>query len=53
MRTLALLLLSVAVLALPAQARTLTVFAAASTVQVLDEVRNDWNADRTPRIRVV
>lgn len=53
MRKLALLVLSAVVLALPAQARTLTVFAAASTVQVLDEVRNDWNADRTPRIRVV
>jgi len=53
MRTLALLLLSVAVLALPAQAKTLTVFAAASTVQVLNEIRNDWNAEGTPRIRVI
>lgn len=53
MRTLALLLLSVAVLALPAQAKTLTVFAAASTVQVLNEIRNDWNAEGTPRIRII
>ena len=34
-----------ALLAAPAHARNLTVFAAASTVQVLDEIRNEWNAE--------
>ena len=42
-----------ALLAAPAHARNLTVFAAASTVQVLDEIRNEWNANQTPQFRVV
>ena len=42
-----------ALLAMPARAKTLTVFAAASTVQVVDAVRNEWNANQTPQFRVV
>lgn len=37
----------------PASAKDLTVFAAASTVQVLDEIRNTWNAENKTRLRVV
>lgn len=42
-----------ALLAAPAHARNLTVFAAASTVQVLDEIRNEWNAENKTRLRIV
>lgn len=42
-----------ALLAAPAHAKNLTVFAAASTVQVLDEIRDAWNAANTPEIRIV
>lgn len=37
----------------PAHAKNLTVFAAASTVQVLDEIRNTWNAENSPQVRIV
>lgn len=54
MRGLILLMLCVAGFpALTAHAKTLTVFAAASTVQVLDEVRNEWNAENDTRLRIV
>jgi molybdate transport system substrate-binding protein len=53
MRNLPFLVICAAFLALPAQAKSLTVFAAASTVQVLDEIRNDWNAAHTPQFRVI
>lgn len=58
MRSLSYLVLFVAgILALPAHApahaKNLTVFAAASTVQVLDEIRNTWNAENSPQIRIV
>ena len=54
MRSLPLLVLFLAgILAMPAHAKTLTVFAAASTVQVVDAVRNEWNANQTPQFRVV
>lgn len=42
-----------AFLAAPAHAKNLTVFAAASTVQVLDEIRNEWNAENKTRLRIV
>lgn len=54
MRGLILLMLCVAGFpALTAHAKTLTVFAAASTVQVLDEVRNEWNAENEIPLRIV
>ena len=58
MRSLSYLVLCVAgILALPAHApahaKDLTVFAAASTVQVLDEIRNTWNAENSPQVRIV
>jgi molybdate transport system substrate-binding protein len=58
MRSLSYLALCVAgILALPAHApvhaTNLTVFAAASTVQVLDEIRNTWNAENNPQLRIV
>ncbi len=58
MRSLSYLLLCVAgILALRAQApvhaKNLTVFAAASTVKVLDEIRNTWNAENSPQLRIV
>ena len=54
MRSLPLLVLFLSgILAMPAHATTLTVFAAASTVQVVDAVRNEWNANQTPQFRVV
>jgi len=54
MRSLPLLVLFLAgILTMPAYAKTLTVLAAASTVQVVDAVRNEWNANQTPQFRVV
>lgn len=54
MRSLFLLVLCIAAMpAMPAHAKTLTVFAAASTVQVFDQIRTAWNAENTPQLRVV
>jgi molybdate transport system substrate-binding protein len=54
MRSLFYLVLFLAgILALPTHAKNLTVFAAASTVQVLDEIRNTWNAENSPQLRIV
>lgn len=54
MRSLSLLVIFAAgILAAPAHAKNLNVFAAASTVQVIDEIRNTWNADKSPRLRIV
>lgn len=54
MRSLSLLVLFVAgLLALPAHAKNLTIFAAASTVQVFDEVRDIWNAENSTKLRIV
>lgn len=54
MRSLSLLVLIFAgILSLPAHAKNLTVFAAASSVQALDEIRNIWNADNSLRLRIV
>ena len=54
MRSFSLLVLLLAgILALPAHAKNLTVFAAASTVQVMDEIRNVWNTNNSPQLRIV
>lgn len=42
-----------ALLTAPAYAGNLTVFAAASTVQVLDEIRDHWDPENKTRLRIV
>ena len=41
------------ILAAPAHAKNLTVFAAASTIQILDEIRDRWNPKNTTQLRVI
>ena len=52
-RLLFLVIFLVGLPALPAHAKTLRIFAAASTVQILDEIRGTWNAANRIKLSVV